>query len=153
MRVLFLDFDGVLNTGASRHRNGLDHLDPNKVALVDALCRDTGAAIVISSDWRTQDGLDGATGFLRDAGLQTAVAGGTPAFPEKDGLWGGGDHRAEEIVGWLDKHSEVTEFAVVDDLRVRHPRIGYRAVLTSDRDGLLTKHVRRLRKILSGWKP
>jgi len=66
MKVLFLDFDGVLN----HHRwfsdflaregreplfggdDDVDHFDPACVERVNRICRETGAVICISSAWR-----------------------------------------------------------------------------------------------------
>jgi hypothetical protein len=59
LRLIFLDFDGVLNSyrtvwGAPQGKNGWDenHLDPVSIGLVRKLCELTDAKIVISSTWR-----------------------------------------------------------------------------------------------------
>ena len=50
MKIVFLDFDGVLNNRESL-RKGI-HLLPEKVLLVGEICKRTKAKIVISSTWR-----------------------------------------------------------------------------------------------------
>lgn len=47
MKVIFLDFDGVITTHKSQYR-----LDKEKMKLVKYICRKTGAKIVITSSWR-----------------------------------------------------------------------------------------------------
>lgn len=47
MKVIFLDFDGVITTLESKW-----HLDTDKMLLVKRICEETNAKIVISSSWR-----------------------------------------------------------------------------------------------------
>ncbi len=47
MKVIFLDFDGVISTQRMRY-----HLDEEKMLLVKEICDKTGAKIVITSSWR-----------------------------------------------------------------------------------------------------
>lgn len=47
MKVIFLDFDGVITTEKSCYK-----LDKDKMELVKHICDKTGAKIVISSSWR-----------------------------------------------------------------------------------------------------
>ena len=47
MKVIFLDFDGVITTHKSQYR-----LDKDKMELVKRICDETDAYIVISSSWR-----------------------------------------------------------------------------------------------------
>ena len=48
MKVIFLDIDGVLNNSGNSFRR----LDPENVARLNALCRQSGARVVVSSSWR-----------------------------------------------------------------------------------------------------
>lgn len=47
MKIIFLDFDGVISTQRKRY-----HLDEEKMLLVKEICDKTGAKIVITSSWR-----------------------------------------------------------------------------------------------------
>lgn len=47
MKVIFLDFDGVISTHKKQY-----HLDKEKMLLVKEICDKTGAKIVITSSWR-----------------------------------------------------------------------------------------------------
>lgn len=58
MKVIFLDIDGVLNTGGPNSLYGYNHELNHKnwakplVKRLDWLCQKTGAVVVISSTWR-----------------------------------------------------------------------------------------------------
>lgn len=47
MKVIFLDFDGVITTYKSQYR-----LDEEKMKLIEHICNKTDAYIVITSSWR-----------------------------------------------------------------------------------------------------
>lgn len=65
MKIVFLDFDGVLNGSYYLYYRVigklLDHLpyfNPDCVARVNRLCDETGARIVVASTWRRERTLD-----------------------------------------------------------------------------------------------
>ena len=102
MRIVFLDFDGVLNSRAlveraeKPHEPGPGLLDEDAVARLDQLCVDSGAAIVVSSSWRLTLGRAALEDMLRAKGLATtAILDMTPMIPHKRG-------RGAEIQLWLD---------------------------------------------------
>ena len=102
MRIVFLDFDGVLNTRALVARAptplapGLGLLSAEAVARVERLCVDGGAGIVVSSTWRLTFGRPALHDMLRAKGLTTTpVLDITPLIPHKRG-------RGQEIQLWLD---------------------------------------------------
>lgn len=102
MHVIFLDFDGVLLNQTTRFRT----MDPACVAVLDAVCRETGIPVVISSTWR-HIGLGRCRAMLREAGFTGQVIGVTPV------LWG--CSRGEEIGRWLDAHPQYTKPVILDD--------------------------------------
>jgi len=89
MRVLFLDFDGVLNSsrymrenrrrfeGGVLHRVS-DAIDRAAVARLDAVVARTGAKVVISSSWRKSVTLSSLRRLLRVTGFRGEVIGATP---------------------------------------------------------------------------
>lgn len=104
LRIVFLDFDGVLAVGGSG-------LDAALVARLNRLVATAGAAVVVSSSWRRgTDVLDLATA-LRSAGFVGTVVGATPTVPNLD--------RGYEIQAWLndtaDAGCEVESFVILDD--------------------------------------
>ena len=102
MRIVFLDFDGVLNSRALAERAAAPNtpgpalVDEQAVARVERLCVEGDAGIVVSSSWRLCFELPALEAMLRAKGLATApVLGLTPMIPFKRG-------RGQEIQRWLD---------------------------------------------------
>ncbi|MDB4941603.1 MAG: hypothetical protein JWP97_1137 [Labilithrix sp.] len=149
VRVVFLDFDGVLNRRAFVEASGAPHtpgphlLDPEAVARLERLCVETGASIVITSSWRTAFDAASLTRLLRDKGLARAkVLGVTPLIPYKRG-------RGQEVQAWLDSPEgrEVEAFVVLDDVAdLLH--LAPRLVQTSFETGLTDEHVALARVVL-----
>lgn len=149
--ILFLDIDGVLNSEQWYHSMGLPPnppsawLDPACVARLDALARETGASLVLSSSWRLILGVEKTAAALAACGLTVPLVGETPectySSVEVD--------RWSEIRAWLDSHPEVTRWGIVDDL----PLVGVpdgRLVQTSIAVGLTDADCARLRAVLQG---
>jgi hypothetical protein len=119
MNVVFLDFDGVVNTpmwsfidGAYKCRfNFPDDGKVNNwqaVQWVSAFCQDYNYSIVISSTWRL-DGERIAKNCLVMGGLRSGIRilGATPHLL--------GKQRGEEITMWLSEHPEVKGYLIFDD--------------------------------------
>ena len=115
MKVLFLDFDGVLNNAefcnSSPHgANRQDPVfDPAKIDLVNELLGRTGAVVVVSSSWRS----DGSLVWLREVlsvrGFTGKVIDKTPELS--------GSPRSDEIDSWLRSRAGdmVTQYVILDD--------------------------------------
>lgn len=98
MKVLYLDFDGVVNDESDDYRQRWARVDrgeaseaillqPHLVARVERICQATGAVIVISSMWRKWHALNELVAMLRQQGLEkTEVVGtiGPLYFSESD---------------------------------------------------------------------
>ena len=117
MRLVFLDFDGVLNSRALVERApaplaiGLDLLDASAVARVERFCVAAGAEIVVTSTWRLTFDRAGLEDMLRSKGLTTArVRDVTPMIPHKRG-------RGQEIQSWLDAEgsAQLEGMVILDD--------------------------------------
>lgn len=120
MNVIFLDFDGVVNTPWwSRDENGgyickynfpCDGKVNNCQAVqwVSEFCEKFNYSIVISSTWR-MDGLKKCSEYLLKAGLRKSIEilGITPDLISKP--------RGCEISLWLKNHQEVEKFLIFDD--------------------------------------
>lgn len=111
MKFVFLDFDGVLNYRAflasCGDRKAINMIDPSRVALVERLCREAGAQVVISSTWRLLYKLPVLRDVLRARGLTARVIGATPCLPHMD--------RGDEIALWLTRHGGADGIAILDD--------------------------------------
>lgn len=122
VRVIFLDIDGVLNTGEWLHRNmtftgslsempeewwvGL--LDPSLVENLNDLIRQTGAEVVISSSWRRYNDPVTLQRVLEGAGFCGKVIGATVArFSSTP--------RGFAVREWLHENVGVESFVILDD--------------------------------------
>jgi hypothetical protein len=118
MKIVFLDFDGVLNshvflTESVRDRegewDGNEHkmLDPKAVSRVNAVLERTGARVVISSSWRHGWPIERLKEILTAAGFVGEVIDYTPRY---------GKDRGHEIDEWLQDHDEGHDpFVILDD--------------------------------------
>ncbi len=110
MKVVFLDFDGVLNSHDFCERvpgQCIIGIDPLAVAQVQRIVDATGAAIVISSTWRLLHKLIRLKDTLFDAGLRAKILGTTPNI---------GRERGHEIQAWIDATPrDVDAFVILDD--------------------------------------
>ena len=154
MKVIFLDFDGVLNGDVSSEdfhamraaakvkdldtvaRTGLD---PVLVERVDRICRATGASVVISTGWRSSFTHDELVTMLRMRGLTANVEGSTPQLgPERFSEYPP-TTRTREIKAWLSQHAGVTRWLAIDDMALR---LGH-TVQTDERTGITEADVER----------
>ncbi len=126
MNYLFLDIDGVLNTGRYSNYlavNGLYEtdadgylFDPEAVQNLEYIIEATDAKIIITSTWR----LDGDMQALwRNRNLAGEAVGVTPTIEKeraigKIKIWYG--HRGMEIEAWLQDNATFPfKYAILDD--------------------------------------
>jgi hypothetical protein len=130
-KVIFLDIDGVLNTGwwyTQMDRNTPKDkygyaFDPNAVANLKKILDESGAEIVISSSWKSF-GLSELEEMWQDRRLPGKLIGITPNSVSDEMLLNADlDHmelfsiRGMEIKEWLAKHGKhVTHYAIIDDM-------------------------------------
>ena len=108
-RLVFLDFDGVLNCDRSRQELGTKYrFARSSVAALNLVLRQTGAFIVITSSWRDSWSLRDNAEFLeRDGILSGRVVGKTPTSERERGV---------EIDAWLRSVPyPVESFVILDD--------------------------------------
>lgn len=173
MKVIFLDIDGVVNSGPfldshqsmipSRQKHhderaecnrlvelaqcdGWAHdLQPSRVALLTELVKRTGAKVVISSSWRHNKSDEAIAGALRCFGFNGEVIGHTPY----------GGHlltRGGEILAWLAEHQgeyDIESFVVLDDdPKTGLDEVARHLVLTHFEVGLTRAHIEAAEKVL-----
>lgn len=112
-KYIFLDIDGVLNTGRNDYlepeRFG-HHFDNEAVMNLRKIIDETNAAIVISSSWKHM-GEKRILEIWDDWNLPGKVIGCTP------GGWGDNKTRGEEIQAWIDVNSKETcPYVIIDDM-------------------------------------
>ena len=149
MKVLFLDIDGVLNSQdfflkrkyalvSSLLTYPLSEFDILAVERVNTILDKTNAKLVISSDWRFMEELDD---ILKKVGLRHSIHDITP--------YGMGKDRGYEIQEWLDKHDNVENYAIIDDINNMLSGQQSHFVQTSDIHGLTEELMELTIKILN----
>jgi hypothetical protein len=142
MRVIFLDIDGVLNSSEfmysetrpgypRRRRWPEEHLDPEKIELLNQIIDKTGAVCVLSSSWRI---------LIQPHELEEVMAamGFRGKIIDRTGSCGG---RGKEVRDWLLEHPEVERFVILDDDSQDMDPLKEHLVRTSWDGGLEGKHV------------
>lgn len=125
MRIIFCDFDGVLNSAMSfkKEINLNNKGRTPKVRVNETLCVNCtknlqkildahpDVQIVISSTWRTLYSLDWLKDKLNSYGIDgSRVIGKTPGYDIQP--------RGVEISQWLENWPEVTDYVILDDNRI-----------------------------------
>jgi len=137
MKVVFLDIDGVLvPQHAKKYTNGSQERDQFGLLFngycvdnLEWLCRESDAKVVISStwrldrmpDWTPEKGLRQMQQLFRHRCVDVDIIGVTPDVarlidngPLAGLLWEAAE-RGHEIQDWLNAHSEVTHYVILDD--------------------------------------
>jgi hypothetical protein len=96
MKIIFLDIDGVLNNQIMYENRedvigGKGKISKKCLEILNGLIADTGAKIVISSAWRSDDDIED---YLYGIGLKGEIIGKTPRL-------GKYSLRGNEIYAWL----------------------------------------------------
>lgn len=166
MRVVFLDFDGVIAT-ASTYKvaytvrvptawgesethwpRPYELIDPRLVANVQKLCTEAEAAVVLSTSWRESHPLADLTLWLRNAGLTAEVLGTTPVFP--------GEPRGKEIVAWMESNGRTApDVVILEDDEDVAPLRGrqIRTAFGGPRQGFTDRHLRRALRLWGLGEP
>lgn len=160
MKVLFLDFDGVINNANTfekkrgmKFANRLDYrradLEPELIARIKKVIEQTGAKIVVSSSWRNGWSLNELNDLFKP--FEISFVGVTPTLDVMDqkGLLWLPMSRGAEIERWLAEHLEVTKYAVIDDSSDAKYGHEDRFVQTNFISGIQEKHVQKLIDLLT----
>lgn len=118
--LLFLDFDGVINTyrednsremftGRRSNMKFMDVSDEESMKNLNILVRKYDPEIIISSSWR-YSGLDYCRDYLYHCGLMEK------ARISDITTTGEMAPRHEEILSWLDKHHDFSNLVILDDI-------------------------------------
>lgn len=149
MKVIFLDFDGIITTVSSEFQ-----IIPKKLEFIKTILDTTGAKIVLTTDWRTYD-LQTTLKFIESAGFTL----NDYVIDMVDRLWITSTktnefipnvYRGIEIDYWLNTHS-VKNFVIIDDMP--NMLLDYQSsntVVINPDYGITKKDVNKIIKILNG---
>lgn len=142
MKILFLDFDGVINPLTFHHStHGFSKSACANVQ--DILNKDPNVRIVVSSAWR-RHGVEKLREILKENGIDS-----TKLIDITDSE-GGFDpqNRDHQIKRWLDAHPEIKDFVAIDDYPM--PKLADNYVKTNGYVGLTQKEVEIALSIFAG---
>jgi hypothetical protein len=153
--LVFLDFDGVLNSWESerckRSCAWEDRLDWKAIERLNRLVAVSGAGVVVSSAWRLGQTVEQMANLLEANGFTGRVVGVTPSLVDKsvesaDGIYLAKE-RGEEISAWREATRHEGPFVVLDDgSDMRGVEAHF--VQTDHEIGLLDEHVNRALELL-----
>ena len=156
MKIIFLDNDGVIclsnNWGGrskkwAKYRSAnpetskqlsdapvevrFDDFDKKAVKILNEILEQTGAEIVVSSDWRLHATLEEIGEYYTSQGILKKPVGFTKLLGQFDDpenfvwsrQWRLEQSRSLEILQYLKDHPEVTEWVAVDDLNMGIPQV------------------------------
>ena len=124
IRLVFLDFDGVLNSASYQRKISAELtdaefftrssklLDSDAIERLNRVLSATGAQVVVSSTWRVGMTVAALQSLLEERGFSGVVCGVTPRLHLE---------RGAEIASWLDErkdepeHAEGVRFVIFDD--------------------------------------
>ncbi len=140
-KILFLDFDDVLNTAETLARGEL--FEMANIDVLNAVVDRTDTAIVVTSMWRLGATLDELEDLLIDAGVHASgrVIGSTPCLADGP--------RGAEISAWLHQSSMPTSrFAILDNLDMGE--LNNYLIQTDPQCGLVRNQVEAIVSLLNG---
>lgn len=165
-RIIFLDIDGVLNSNFwnESHQKEISDgklIDEEKVRVLAQLVKRTGAEIILHSGWRFW--FDSEMNPLRPEAAKLAgmfskeglvIAGVTPDLTTEEirRTKKFSFVKADEILLWLEEHSDVSSWVVLDDLDLHNDHIEKHQVRTDQTVGLTSEDIAEAEKILTAGR-
>ena len=152
MKIIFLDFDGVLNSFRydKIRLPSEGNIDKTRLPLLKEIIDKTGAKIVLTTSWRKHWNKDFS--LCSDTGkdfLKDFSQFGIEIFDKTEDF--GINKRFEEITSWLNNHKDVESFVILDDIASGWGKLSDNVVNTNFRilRGLEKKHVDKAIEILN----
>ncbi len=168
-KIVFLDFDGVLNTEhyqnlliyqgkAWKDKHGA-FFDPEAVAWLNKIVEQTGAEIVIESSWKYL-GLEAMQQMWRDRNMPGKVIDVTPSSASDNWLLTANSDeisheqfqwKGVEIASWIaDNMNEKAPYVILDDEYIILDSQQTHFILTNPYEGITSEIAGRAIKILNG---
>jgi hypothetical protein len=150
MKVIFLDFDGVITIPPKWYLNA------GKIKWIKKIVDETDAKIVVSSSWRCENVKETINDMIGETKrcprnkmiywLIDNIYDVTSWFSDKKY---NGTGRGGEIQTWLDKHPEVDNYVIIDDDNDMLDSQLYHFVQTNYEDGITEVEAIRAIKVLN----
>ena len=149
MKVIFLDFDGVLNSEKylrTCEQDGIA-IDMSRLQLLKMVVEATNAKIILSTSWREHWETDGNCDAIGQEINRIFAQFGLQIFGKTQHL---GGSREREVEQWLATHPQTTNFVVIDDRFMDSEIIRGHFVKTANyRDGFDQQNVKQAIAILN----
>jgi len=149
MIIIFLDIDGVLNSdtyhkSVNTKLKDWSRFDPQSVKMITSLIQDFNTKIVISSLWRLVAKKQLAI-ELKKSDLTKYLHNdwSTPILEPP--------HRGKEIKLWLEAHSDISDFIIIDDDEDVLPEHNSKFIKTTMEEGFQAVHYYKAREILEQY--
>ena len=116
MKVIFLDFDGVINDYMT-----INEINKYNVEMLKQIVNETGAKVVVTSSWKysyQRNNRNMEDFLINNYYAQTLKKNGIDVIdwtPYVRGQAEKNNQREQEILEYLRNHSEVTEYLILDD--------------------------------------
>jgi HAD domain in Swiss Army Knife RNA repair proteins len=167
MKLIFLDFDGVMNSERyfdsitfQTETKGMDwdeimliahhtHLDRDAIQLINQLVDRSEASVIVSSTWRQHYTIDELNKMLKNRGATFNIIAPTPVHRSGYVSWGMSNViRGKEIQEYLDEIEKPVQFVILDDIdNMTH--LSDHLVLTNEDVGITQEDIEKALKILS----
>lgn len=134
MKIIFLDFDGVIRVALEGGWIGPDAAQfcQDRMRSLAWACDATGARIVVSSDWRTAE---------NRAEIEDHLSPHLSGYLHEDWATPICGKRWNEVQRWLLRHPEVSDYAILEDWEQHFegcpPEMRARLHLCNNRHGLV----------------
>lgn len=149
--IVFLDIDGVLNNASWEGMDVPFSCDPVNVRCLNELLADTGAQVVIISEWRRLISWARLCEILERFGVCAAFYSKTPVI-ERDGPHDLRPPRGYEVDAWLRHHAFEGAYVILDDRGDHQPHL-HRLIQTDPCHGLTADHLHRAKEMLLETPP
>lgn len=147
--ILFLDIDGVLNHRHTVRVPGMPFTcDPVNVRCLNTLIAQSGAGIIITSDWRRWLAWEDLCAVLGAFGVCGPFIGRTPVVLQDYPL-SPRPPRGHEVDVWLQQQRFTAPYLILDDRGDLEPHL-HRLIQTHPDTGLMEEHIERAMRLLSG---
>jgi hypothetical protein len=158
MKVIFLDIDGVLNNEQTNAKSPDGYIGIGNTLLkrLSSIVKETNARIVLSSTWKSE--WDKNESLCSNDGkymVKKFRQLGLLVFDKIEDIDNSLSTRGAAIMKYLEYHSEVEEWVVIDDDEfdfAKYPEIMDRFVHTDHLKGLVEEDVKKAIELLSKEK-